>query len=84
MALEKITALIKGHRVGQYAAHGSKLYSRRCDNVVHDAQQKFALYEDLACDQKIGVLSHRACQRIFDRDDCGGSRPTLHPVEYLE
>jgi hypothetical protein len=84
MAPEKITALIKGHRVGQYAAHGFKLYSRRCDNVVHDAKQKFALHEDLACDQKIRVLSDRACQRIFDRNDCGGSRPTLHPVEYLE
>jgi len=60
MAPEKITALIKGHRVGQYAAHGFKLYSRRCDNVVHDAKQKFALHKDLACHQKIRVLSDSA------------------------
>src|SRR5258707_2014229 len=50
MAPEKITALIEGHGVGQHAAQGFKLYSRRCDDVVHDAKQKFALYKDLAYD----------------------------------
>ena len=83
MTPEKITALIKGHRVGEHAAQGFKLYSRRCDNVVHDAKQKFALHKDLACDQKIRVLGDSARQRIFDRNDCGGT-PPLHPVEYFE
>src|SRR5258708_32615670 len=36
MAPEKNTALIEGHRGGQYTVQGCKTYPRPCDDDVHD------------------------------------------------
>src|SRR5215470_699190 len=45
---EKITALLKRHRMGEYALDSLHPDSRRCDQVMHDAQAELPLHEKVA------------------------------------
>ena len=58
--------------------------SRRRDQIVHYAQQKFLFDKNLARQQQIKMLSHGPGQRILDRNDRRSHRTTLHSIKDLD
>ena len=83
MVAEEVAALVERDRMREHLAQRAELHAGCGDHVVHDAQQEFALNEDVPCHQKIGVLGDCAGQRVLDGNHRGGDRSALHAVEYF-
>ena len=50
---------------------------------MHDAQQIFALNEDIARQHEVGVLGHGSRQRVFNRNDGRFHRSAFEAIENL-
>ena len=68
MLLKKLPALRQRHRMRGHALDLFHRSARHRDQVVANAQQRFALDRNIVRQQQIVVFHHRTGQRVLDRN----------------
>ncbi len=83
MPAQKAAALSQGNGMGENLADAFYRAAWNANEIVADAQQRLALYLYLALKEKVEVLDHGACQRIFNGDDRGADFSVFDQLEDL-